>query len=114
MKRKTRFDVDTLFNALYEKDKRPNSLKDSSENQIIREIIVLLRSSELTKESKRSVFRRLSEVVFSDEFNSLGRRRVLKYLLREKVQKRLDKKIVKKIRKFCKEFRNVDWVKGLL
>lgn len=112
--KKTRYELETLFNALHNRGNRPKDLEDLAENQIVEKIIVQLRSLKLDKGVRRISEHRLYEIVLSDRLNPHGRRRALKYLLRRHRQHKLKGSLAKKIKLFCKENNNADWVKVAL
>lgn len=112
--KKVRHDVETLFKALHNRKGRPMDLEDLAENQIVKEIIVQLRAAKFDKSIRRTVERRLFEVVVSEKLNSIGRRRALKYLFRRYKQHKLKNSLAKKIKFFCKENGSADWVKAAL
>lgn len=112
--KKVRYRIETLFKALHNRGNRPKGLEDLAENQIVKEIVVQLRSLKLDKSIRRVAEHRLYEVVMSDSLNPQGRRRSLKYLLRRKKQNKLKSSLAKKINLFCKEHKSADWVKDAL
>ena len=58
-KQRVRFSIDVLFEALHSRKSRPKELEHHAENQIVKEIIVQMRSLKLDKSIRRATERRL-------------------------------------------------------
>lgn len=113
-KQKLRFSIDVLFGALYSRKGRPKELESVAENQIVKAIVVQLRSRKLEKDIVRATERRLWNVVISKDLNYLGKRRALTYLVRRKMRNKLKKNLRRKVEVFCKVNMKTDWVKNSL
>lgn len=113
-RQKRKFPVHVLFEALYSRESRPNELSHLAENQIVKAIIVYLRSSKRDKDIVCATEQQLWEVVGSDECNPLGRRRGLIYFIRRKNRNKLSEDLAIKVNDFCEKNSTLDWVKSAL
>lgn len=112
MGNKKRFNVDTLMGALYDRNSRPPEIENMSENLIVKHVITILRSTKLSGKERDATEKRLLKFMQSNHFNDHGRRRALAYFLRRMNDGKLKGKFAKKVRLFCKENKNIDWVKS--
>lgn len=113
-KQKIRFDIDVLFKALESRKSRPKELENLAENQIVKAIIVQLRSPKLERVVVRVTERRLWSMLDSDKLNHLGKRRALAYFVSRRNRNKLKKSLGRKVDEFCIKHDKADWVKSVL
>lgn len=113
-KQKLRFGVEVLFESLRSRKNRPKELENVAENQIVKGIVVHLRSPKLGRATVRNIERQLWDILDSNDLNYLGRRRALSYFLRRKKQHKLKKSIERRVDEFCNKNSKLDWVKDLM